>query len=113
MIPRGEVGLVFARMGLATGALTAHLYSAVTMMVLVTTFMMPPLLARMAKGARPPAHPGDRRGDGGIDDLVSGADRDKVLPGITHPLERAPHQIPPGEARSVERSDVDMCLPIG
>lgn len=85
MIPRGEVGLVFARMGLATGALTAHLYSAVTMMVLVTTFMTPPLLARMAKGARPPPHPGDRRGDGGIDDLVSGADRDDGPPGISSP----------------------------
>lgn len=46
MIPRGEVGLIFARMGLATGALTSQLYSAVALMVLVTTFLTPPLLAR-------------------------------------------------------------------
>ena len=34
MVPRGEVGLIFAQMGLTTGALTAHLYSAIAMMVL-------------------------------------------------------------------------------
>jgi Kef-type K+ transport system membrane component KefB len=72
MIPRGEVGLIFARMGLATGALTAHLYSAVAMMVLVTTFITPPLLAwnvrSVPKGPRQ-----DLPGEGGIDDLVAGA----------------------------------------
>jgi Kef-type K+ transport system membrane component KefB len=71
MIPRGEVGLIFARMGLATGALTAHLYSAVAMMVLVTTFITPPLLAwnvrSVPKGPRQ-----DLPGEGGIDDLVAG-----------------------------------------
>jgi Kef-type K+ transport system membrane component KefB len=72
MIPRGEVGLIFARMGLATGALTAHLYSAIAMMVLVTTFITPPLLAWNVR-AQPKLPPRDRPGDGGIDDLVAGA----------------------------------------
>ena len=44
MIPRGEVGLIFARMGLAAGILTAGLYSSVVAMVIVTTFITPPLL---------------------------------------------------------------------
>ena len=71
MIPRGEVGLIFARMGLATGALTAHLYSAIAMMVLVTTLITPPLLAWNAR-VRPKQPPSDRPGEGGIDDLVAG-----------------------------------------
>ena len=72
MVPRGEVGLIFARMGLATGALTTHLYSAIAMMVLVTTFITPPLLAWNVR-AEPGSGPTDLRGEGGIDDLVSGA----------------------------------------
>lgn len=71
MIPRGEVGLIFARMGLATGALTSNLYSAIAMMVLVTTLITPPLLAWNARSGR--RQPGaDRPGEGGIDDLVAG-----------------------------------------
>lgn len=72
MIPRGEVGLIFARMGLATGALTSHLYSAIAMMVLVTTFITPPLLAWNVR-TEPKLPPRDRPGEGGIDDLVAGA----------------------------------------
>jgi len=72
MIPRGEVGLIFARMGLATGALTSQLYSAIAMMVLFTTFITPPLLAWNVRGA-PKSEPTDRPGGGGIDDLVAGA----------------------------------------
>jgi Kef-type K+ transport system membrane component KefB len=44
MIPRGEVGLIFAQMGLTSGAFDAAMFSAVTLMVMVTTFMAPPLL---------------------------------------------------------------------
>jgi Kef-type K+ transport system membrane component KefB len=44
MIPRGEVGLIFAQMGLAAGVFDAGLFSAVTLMVMVTTFLAPPLL---------------------------------------------------------------------
>ena len=75
MVPRGEVGLIFASMGLATGALTSQLYSAIAMMVLATTFMTPPVLARMIKSRDAKARDAtrDRPGDGGIDDLVAGS----------------------------------------
>ena len=44
MIPRGEVGLIFAQTGLTAGVLTTGTYSALMLMVLVTTFIAPPLL---------------------------------------------------------------------
>lgn len=47
MVPRGEVGLIFAQIGLTAGLLTAGLYSSVTMMVIVTTFVTPPLLRKL------------------------------------------------------------------
>ena len=77
MIPRGEVGLIFARMGLATGALTSQLYSAIALMVLVTTFVTPPLLARRIAAPREQGGPRDQPGEGGIDDLVAGVARKK------------------------------------
>jgi len=70
MIPRGEVGLIFAQMGLATGALTSSLFSALTLMVMVTTFLAPPLLVRL--GGRRLREAESLSGDGGIDDLVTG-----------------------------------------
>ncbi len=69
MVPRGEVGLIFAQMGLATKAITPAIFSALTLMVMVTTFLAPPLLARVGKGSGASE---DRPGDGGIDDLVAG-----------------------------------------
>jgi Kef-type K+ transport system membrane component KefB len=78
MIPRGEVGLIFARMGLATGALTTELYSAVAMMVLVTTFMTPPLLAWNVRNI-PKGQKVDLPGEGGIDDLVSGTMSEELM----------------------------------
>jgi Kef-type K+ transport system membrane component KefB len=47
MIPRGEVGLIFAQRGLAKGVLSAGIFSAVTLMVMVTTFLAPPLLKQL------------------------------------------------------------------
>jgi Kef-type K+ transport system membrane component KefB len=44
MIPRGEVGLIFAQMGLVSGVFDTRLFSAVTVMVMLTTFIAPPLL---------------------------------------------------------------------
>jgi Kef-type K+ transport system membrane component KefB len=44
MIPRGEVGLIFSQMGLASGVFDAGMFSAATVMVIVTTFLAPPLL---------------------------------------------------------------------
>lgn len=44
MIPRGEVGLIFASIGLANGVLDADLYGALLLVVLLTTIITPPLL---------------------------------------------------------------------
>jgi Kef-type K+ transport system membrane component KefB len=47
MIPRGEVGLIFAQMGLASGALTTGTFSAIAFMVMATTVIAPLLLRRL------------------------------------------------------------------
>ena len=44
MIPRGEVGLVFAGIGAASGILDKPLQAAIIIMVILTTFVAPPLL---------------------------------------------------------------------
>lgn len=44
MVPRGEVGLVFAAVGSASGALSKSLNAAVIVMVILTTFLAPPVL---------------------------------------------------------------------
>lgn len=50
MLPRGEVGLVFASIGRTLGVISDDLFSAIVLMVIVTTFLAPPLLkARYAK----------------------------------------------------------------
>ena len=94
MVPRGEVGLIFARMGLATAALTPELFGALMIMVIGTTFVTQPWLACLARRGVPSAARGAARGDssriaelmaivrgkrqdiGTVDDLVSGERRD-------------------------------------
>ena len=44
MIPRGEVGLVFAGIGAASGVLDKPLQAAIIIMVILTTFVAPPML---------------------------------------------------------------------
>ena len=44
MMPRGEVGLIFASIGLSKGVLDDELYGALLLMVLVTTLITPPLI---------------------------------------------------------------------
>ncbi|WP_156114003.1 cation:proton antiporter [Myxosarcina sp. GI1] len=50
MIPRGEVGLVFAGIGAASGVLDKPLQAAIIIMVILTTFIAPPLLRFAFKG---------------------------------------------------------------
>jgi Kef-type K+ transport system membrane component KefB len=60
MVPRGEVGLIFAQTGLAAGVLDAALFSAVTLMVIVTTLIAPPALKALLGPGRPaPGTPGE------------------------------------------------------
>ncbi|MBI4934319.1 MAG: cation:proton antiporter, partial [Actinobacteria bacterium] len=52
MIPRGEVGLIFASIGLSNGVLDADQYGGLILVVLVTTIITPPLLRwRLGSGA--------------------------------------------------------------
>ena len=44
MVPRGEVGLIFASIGLANGVLDADGYGALLLVLLLTTIVTPPLL---------------------------------------------------------------------
>lgn len=64
MIPRGEVGLIFASIGLSRGVLDENLYGAVLIMVLVTTVITPPLLTMRLKktGLGDPSIPLDEQG---------------------------------------------------
>jgi Kef-type K+ transport system membrane component KefB len=53
MVPRGEVGLIFAQTGLASGVFDAGLFGGVTMMVIVTTLFAPPMLKHLIGAAIP------------------------------------------------------------
>ncbi|HSM03938.1 MAG TPA: cation:proton antiporter [Longimicrobiales bacterium] len=63
MVPRGEVGLIFADIGRRAGILSPETFSAILIMVIVTTFIAPPLLKVVFKpkdgdrGAPQPASP--------------------------------------------------------
>jgi Kef-type K+ transport system membrane component KefB len=52
MIPRGEVGLVFAGIGSASGVLDKPLEAAIIVMVILTTFLAPPLLQWAMQGQK-------------------------------------------------------------
>jgi Kef-type K+ transport system membrane component KefB len=49
MIPRGEVGLIFASYGIAHKIIDSSLYTSVLIMIMLTTFMTPPLLKGVFK----------------------------------------------------------------
>lgn len=56
MVPRGEVGIVVAGLGLQIGAVESSIYSVVVGMAIVTTLLVPPflpILVRRAEGMRP------------------------------------------------------------
>ena len=46
MLPRGEVGLVFASIGRSLGVISDMLFSAIILMILITTLIAPPLLKK-------------------------------------------------------------------
>ncbi len=83
LVPRGEVGLIFAQLGLAAGVLTNERFGAVMLMVVVTTFVTPPLLGMIAARGTPDDISGPD--DHGIDDLVAGRRRQRAQQG------KAPH----------------------
>jgi Kef-type K+ transport system membrane component KefB len=44
MVPRGEVGMVVAQIGLGMGAMAPAIYGVVVLMSIATTLIAPPLL---------------------------------------------------------------------
>ena len=80
MIPRGEVGLIFATIGLSSGLLDAGLYSAVALMVMLTTFVSPPLLRRLLVQQTP------QQLVGGASEYVMDAPMDRDDDGPTSPV---------------------------
>jgi Kef-type K+ transport system membrane component KefB len=67
MVPRGAVGLVFAQFGLAKGVLDERLFSAITLMVILTTMLAPPIMRWLLPPQALP--PGSKRSVAG--ELVS------------------------------------------
>jgi Kef-type K+ transport system membrane component KefB len=59
MVPRGEVGLIFASLGLATGLLTNWQYALLLYVVLATTVVTPLWLARLGDRFTGPATAGE------------------------------------------------------
>jgi Kef-type K+ transport system membrane component KefB len=55
MVPRGEVGLIFADIGRRAGVLNEAVFGAVLLMVMATTFIAPPGLKVLFGAARPDA----------------------------------------------------------
>jgi Kef-type K+ transport system membrane component KefB len=53
MVPRGEVGIVVAGLGLTAGAVSGQLYSIVVGMAILTTLVVPPLLPMLIRRAEP------------------------------------------------------------
>jgi Kef-type K+ transport system membrane component KefB len=49
MVPRGEVGLIFANVGKSLGVVSDELFAVVVVMVIVTTLITPPTLAWLLK----------------------------------------------------------------
>jgi Kef-type K+ transport system membrane component KefB len=50
MVPRGEVGVVIASLGLAAGVFNEQLYAVIVAMSLLTAMVTPPVLAILLKG---------------------------------------------------------------
>ena len=63
MVPRGEVGVVIASLGLAAGVFTEQIYAVIVAMSLLTAMVTPPILAVLLK--RAPAEAADEAVSGG------------------------------------------------
>lgn len=49
MVPRGEVGLIFAAIGKSLGVVSDQVYSVIVIMVILTTLLTPPILTYLLK----------------------------------------------------------------
>jgi Kef-type K+ transport system membrane component KefB len=63
MIPRGEVGVVIASLGLAAGVFTNDIYAVIVAMSLLTSIITPPVLAALLKRPEEDSEPAGIRPD--------------------------------------------------
>ncbi len=49
MVPRGEVGLIFASIGLSLGVISDSIFSVIVIMVILTTLVVPSILTKLLK----------------------------------------------------------------
>jgi Kef-type K+ transport system membrane component KefB len=72
MVPRGEVGIIVAQIGLGLGVLSASIYGVIVFMAVATTLIAPPFLSLLFRGEA-------------VDECEPGSevvDRDEVIAGI-------------------------------
>lgn len=60
MVPRGEVGIVVAGLGLQIGVIGGSMYSIVVAMAIATTLLVPPFVPRLVRWAEGPSSVGAR-----------------------------------------------------
>jgi Kef-type K+ transport system membrane component KefB len=49
MVPRGEVGLIFAMVGKKLGVMSEEMFSVIVIMVILTTLLTPPILTMLLR----------------------------------------------------------------
>ncbi len=62
MVPRGEVGLIVASLGLTLGVISTDLFGVVVVMTLVTTVVTPPVLGPLVRREKERRKAEERRG---------------------------------------------------
>ncbi|MFI5311322.1 MAG: cation:proton antiporter [Gemmatimonadales bacterium] len=71
MLPRGEVELIIAQMGIKSGVISQEVFGAIMLVVAATSLLAPLLIQRAAHAGR--RHRVAQTGDHGIDELVAGS----------------------------------------
>lgn len=71
MVPRGEVGLIFANIGLGRGILSSEVFNAIMIMVMATTFVAPPLLKMIYRRSERSSEPESIPAGGGGAEVVA------------------------------------------
>jgi Kef-type K+ transport system membrane component KefB len=66
MVPRGEVGIVVAGLGLSAGAIDSLTYTVVIGMAIITTLIVPPFLPSLVRRAERPGTPATEESDEGM-----------------------------------------------
>jgi Kef-type K+ transport system membrane component KefB len=95
MVPRGEVGLVFAGVGSASGVLSESLEAAIIVMVILTTFLAPPLLRVVFNDEQDEADAGTEPGAASL----AAAEGDTVA------LDQDSSAVPVAEGATQEKAD--------